>query len=117
MQRLPAEPVEARPRRGREAAGLAAEALGVERIAHHGMAHMRRVDADLVRAAGFEVAGDAARLAAVGLLQAPVGHGAAPPLLRHYGHAQAVRRVATHRGVDRPEEAIGRAPDEGDVRP
>ena len=104
----------------REQVGLAAKPLGIKWIAEHGVAHMGHMDANLVGAAGFELAGDQAHHRRFGVwpktfVESPMRDGLASAVRCHHGHALAVGGVATERRVDGTEQSFWLPPNEGAI--
>ena len=120
VQRLPAQSLD-------EAAGalgqqrdLGAEPLRVERIADDGAADMRHVHADLMGAAGFQMAahqrGDGLVAEAEHMLHLEMGDGeAALAFVAHHRLFLAVARVAADGRVNDANGPLGRAPDQREI--
>jgi hypothetical protein len=96
--------------RGRVQAGSGAARAAIDRIADQGVAEMRHMDPDLVRAPGLQPAGDQRRPAPERLFQPQPRHGGFAA--RHHGHALAVGPVPADGGLD-PQGAAGLEGDPG----
>src|ERR1700733_12780705 len=124
VQGLSGKISERRSGRDRQQGRLGAKTGPVDAVSDHGMADRGQMDADLMRAAGLEPAGEQA------------GHGLAPSVARSVGsakalahlpmgnrlarafahrHAVAGARVTADRPVDAAARALRRAPDEGEI--
>ena len=88
--------------------------MPVDKIAEQGVTDVRHVHADLVRAAGLQLAADV-RVAVVARDDRPVRDGAAGVFLR-YGHALAIGRVAADGRIHRAGIVAQIAADDGLIR-
>src|SRR5262245_15472480 len=116
MEGLAAETVDDRAEIVGQSPGLCSIAGGVEGIGHERMADMRHMHANLVRAAGLELAaelGDVPALAAEAGFDRIVGDGLAAVLAD--GLFQAICVVAAERGVDGAAAGLGLAPGESGI--
>src|SRR6516225_2984317 len=85
------------------------------------MTNMRHMDADLMRAPGFQLAGDEARHLACAarpfenLDKPPMGYGMAAALSLGDRNSFTVDCVAAERRIDDPGRPLRHAPDEGEI--
>lgn len=119
MQRLPRKRQGHRADRLFEPLRLAAKPEAVERVAKQGMADMRHVDADLVRAPCFKPAFHQGGVVAEDVLDMIMRDGV--PRIRTAGlyhrPLDTIGRGAAQRRVDSAVAAVGHAPDERPVAP
>src|SRR5665811_1400777 len=117
MKSLPVEMFEFGLHALRELAQLCLKSPAIERIADQRMPKMGHVHADLVRASGLESALDkrgngSVLVVAIGLHEAPKGHGVTPFVRPHNRHLGPARGVAPERRLDTTVRSRRRAPDE-----
>ena len=92
-------------------AGAAFHARAVKRVAQHRVSDMRHMHANLVRAAGFQMAGKARDLPVQkAFLHLIMGDGVARALMRRNSHFPAVVRRARKRRIHLAKAGQGRAP-------